>query len=96
MSNITIKVNDIEVGGNTRQSLLEQLEQAGFQPEYQCRNGVCGACRCKLVDGEVEQLDAMAFLRRGEVLACRSTPKGNVSIDFEYQLPLQLKKVANE
>jgi ferredoxin len=86
MSRLTIKVNGQEVHGNSRESLLTQLENAGIQPEYQCRNGMCGACRCKLKSGAVDQQDAMAFVGSNEILACRSTPKANVDIEFDYQL----------
>ncbi len=86
MSRLTIKVNGQEVHGNSRESLLTQLENAGIQPEYQCRNGMCGACRCKLKSGAVDQQDAMAFVGSNEILTCRSTPKANVDIEFDYQL----------
>ena len=72
MSRIAITVNGQTLVGNTHQPLLEQLEQAGLQPEFQCRNGVCGACRCKLDKGNVAQEDAMAYLAAGEILTCRS------------------------
>ncbi|NUY55571.1 (2Fe-2S)-binding protein [Salinivibrio sp. MA351] len=95
MTRITIDVNGVEVGGNTHQNLLEQLENAGIQPEYQCRSGLCGACRCKLNQGSVTQHDAMAFVMPGEILACQSAPQTNVSIVFDYQ-PACIKKQVNE
>ncbi len=27
------------------------MEQAGLEPEYNCRDGHCGACRCTLDSG---------------------------------------------
>ncbi|WP_305837912.1 class I ribonucleotide reductase maintenance protein YfaE [Photobacterium leiognathi] len=87
MSQLTIKVNGVEVHGNNHEPLLKQLEQAGVQPEYQCRNGMCGACRCKLKQGAVDQQDALAFVAPNEILTCRSVPKSNVEIEFDYQLP---------
>lgn len=89
MSRVAIRVNGIEVHGNSREPLLDQLEKAGFQPEYQCRNGMCGACRCKLKSGAVDQHDSMAFIAPNEVLACCSIPKSNVDVEFEYQLQQQ-------
>ncbi|WP_419237400.1 class I ribonucleotide reductase maintenance protein YfaE [Photobacterium leiognathi subsp. mandapamensis] len=86
MSQLTIKVNGVEVHGNNHEPLLKQLEQAGVQPEYQCRNGMCGACRCKLKQGAVDQQDALAFIATNEILTCRSVPKSNVEIEFDYQL----------
>ncbi|KKA46046.1 MULTISPECIES: class I ribonucleotide reductase maintenance protein YfaE [Salinivibrio] len=95
MTRITIEVNGITVGGNTHQNLLEQLEDAGIQPEYQCRNGMCGACRCKLNQGSVTQGESMAFVMPGEILACQSAPQTDVSIAFDYQ-PADIKKQVNE
>ncbi|MCW8327355.1 class I ribonucleotide reductase maintenance protein YfaE [Photobacterium sp. SDRW27] len=91
MSRVTIKVNGVEVHGNSREPLLNQLEQAGFQPEYQCRNGMCGACRCKLKAGAIAQSDAMAFVAPNEVLACCSVPKTHVEVEFDYQLAKALR-----
>lgn len=95
MSRITITVNGQSLVGNTHQPLLEQLEQAGMQPEFQCRNGVCGACRCRLDKGQVKQEDAMAYLAAGEILTCRSVPKDDVSLAFDYQFSFIAKKAAN-
>lgn len=86
MSPLTFKVNGQTVCGNSREPLLVQLEKAGFQPEYQCRNGMCGACRCKLKVGAVDQQDAMAFVGPNEILACCSVPKSHLELEFDYQL----------
>ena len=29
------------------------LEAAGVSIDYQCRSGICGTCRCKLLSGQV-------------------------------------------
>lgn len=86
MSRLTIKVNGLAVHGNSREPLLTQLEKAGLQPEFQCRNGMCGACRCRLNAGAVHQGDTIAFVAPNEVLACCSIPKNNIDIEFDYQL----------
>ncbi|STQ76446.1 class I ribonucleotide reductase maintenance protein YfaE [Grimontia hollisae] len=95
MSRIAITVNGHTLVGNTHQPLLEQLEQAGLQPEFQCRNGVCGACRCKLDKGRVSQTDTMAYLAAGEILTCSATPSEDVSLEFYYQVSFVAKKAAN-
>ncbi|HIF9500740.1 TPA: class I ribonucleotide reductase maintenance protein YfaE [Photobacterium damselae] len=96
MSSLTIKVNGIEVHGNSREPLLVQLEQAGLQPEYQCRNGMCGACRCKLKSGAVDQQDSMAFIGPNEILSCCSKPKNHIEIEFDYQLTIsRIQKIVD-
>lgn len=93
MSRLTITVNGQQVSGNNDEPLLVQLERAGLQPEYQCRNGMCGACRCKLIAGQVDQREAMAFVAPGEILACRSIPTSDLSLEFDYQVQLSQSAV---
>ena len=86
MSSLTITVNGVEVRGNSHEPLLDQLERIGLRPEYQCRSGLCGACRCKLSTGAVSQADSMAFIAPNEILTCCSTPKSDVVINFDYEV----------
>jgi ring-1,2-phenylacetyl-CoA epoxidase subunit PaaE len=55
---------------------------------YACKNGVCGTCRAKLVEGKVEMAQNFALERdevdRGYVLACQSHPASDqVVLDFD-------------
>jgi ring-1,2-phenylacetyl-CoA epoxidase subunit PaaE len=55
---------------------------------YACKNGVCGTCRAKLVQGRVEMAQNFALerdeLERGYVLACQSYPATDqVTLDFD-------------
>lgn len=68
-SNQTITWQDAE-------SLLEFAEANGLNPPYSCRQGVCGTCECKLLEGEVEyQTTPTATVADGSVLICISKPK---------------------
>lgn len=40
-------------------SLLDALLGAGMQPDFSCKEGVCGACETKVLSGEVEHLDSI-------------------------------------
>jgi len=58
--------------------LLDVLLDAGLAAHYSCRQGICGACACQLVAGEVEMahnevLEA-ADLADGYILACQAVP----------------------
>lgn len=65
------------------ETLLDALERTGHQVEYQCRSGYCGACRVKLLDGEVEYFsEPLAYVEDDHVLSCCCTPKSNIRIDF--------------
>ena len=58
--------------------MLDVLITAGLAAPYSCRQGICGACACQLVAGEVEMahnevLEA-ADLADGYILACQAVP----------------------
>jgi 3-ketosteroid 9alpha-monooxygenase subunit B len=68
--------------------MLDVLIDAELDPPYSCREGVCGACACQLVAGDVEmahnEVLEEADLADGYILACQSvavTPE--VSITYE-------------
>ncbi|WP_233079403.1 class I ribonucleotide reductase maintenance protein YfaE [Rheinheimera soli] len=70
--------------GSEQRTLLEALEAQKQQVNYQCREGYCGACRCKLLSGSVSYLnEPLAFVRKGEILPCCSIP----ITDIEIELP---------
>ena len=52
---------------------------------YECRSGICGQCKTKLVSGRVvmESQDALTASDRanGVVLACQARPVGDVVVD---------------
>ena len=68
---------------SSNESLLDGLLRTGHQIEYQCRNGYCGACRCKLVSGEVSYPTLpLAFIPAGEVLTCCGKPESTLVLDL--------------
>jgi uncharacterized protein len=57
-------------------SILECAEANDLNPPYSCRQGICGTCQCKLLEGEVEyQENPTAAIEAGSVLICISKPK---------------------
>ena len=57
------------------QTTLEYLESHGFVINYHCRDGTCGACRCRLNSGSVEYtLQPLAYIRQGDILTCCTRP----------------------
>jgi ferredoxin len=67
-----IKINQsMTIESDPTETLLEAMEHAGLAVEYQCRDGHCGACRCKLSAGNVEYTGfAMASTQQDEILPC--------------------------
>lgn len=83
----TIKINKIiSIESNPSNTLLETMEQAGLEPEYNCRDGHCGACRCTLLSGEVEYVGfAMAYIQGNEILPCICKAKTSLELaDVNY------------
>ncbi|MBY7942783.1 2Fe-2S iron-sulfur cluster binding domain-containing protein [Vibrio fluvialis] len=84
-----IKINKIvSIESNPSNTLLETMEQAGLDPEYNCRDGHCGACRCTLLSGEVEYVGfAMAYTESNEILPCICKAKTALELtDVNYRI----------
>ncbi len=57
-------------------SLLDFAEANDLNPPYSCRQGICGTCMCKIIEGEVEYVETpTAEIEAGAVLTCISKPK---------------------
>lgn len=56
--------------------MLDVMIDAGLAASYSCREGICGACACRLVSGEVEMAHNEVLededLADGYILACQS------------------------
>ena len=64
-------------------SLLVALESHRLTVEYQCREGYCGSCRCRLVSGQVDWLtEPLAFIQPDEILPCCCRAKGDIEIEM--------------
>ncbi|CAN7638249.1 flavin reductase family protein [Mesorhizobium sp. LjNodule214] len=67
-------------------TILDLAEAAGIPVETSCRMGVCGTCKVRLLDGEVDLNDmgGLSDMERqdGFILACCSTPRGDVTVDL--------------
>lgn len=64
-------------------TLLESLEQQNIDVHYHCREGFCGACRSKLISGEVEYLtDPLAFIDDDEILPCCCKALSDIEIEL--------------
>lgn len=83
---------DVEFSGagkvvktNGRMTLLELAEANDVAIDYACRAGSCGACKVKLLKGEVDAGDAAgldaADKQCGYVLSCVALPKGPCTLD---------------
>ncbi|APD90076.1 FeS-binding protein [Alteromonas mediterranea] len=70
----SVRIDVVDVGvihTPSDKTILSALEAAGVNIHYHCREGFCGACRTKLIEGEVEYTtDPLAFIDDDEILPC--------------------------
>jgi ferredoxin len=81
-----ISIDDHEdIHYNQQKSVLICLEENDIGVHYHCREGFCGACRTKLIAGQVEYTsDPLAYIDDDEFLPCCSIPTSNITIKVEY------------
>lgn len=80
---------EVELEGRTRElcwpqgaRLLDVLRAAGLNAPSSCGEGVCAACECRVVAGEVRMVDNRVLeaddLEQGYMLACQAVPVTDV------------------
>ncbi|WP_269519701.1 class I ribonucleotide reductase maintenance protein YfaE [Alteromonas sp. BMJM2] len=83
-SNEMLRIDIVDVGqinAPADKTLLSAIEAAGINIHYHCREGFCGACRTKLLEGEVEYTtDPLAFIDDDEILPCCCVAKQPLKI----------------
>lgn len=72
-----------EVPFTSEKTILEALENHTIDVHYQCRDGFCGACRCKISDASkiAYKVDPLAYIDDDEFLPCCSIPLSDIDID---------------
>jgi glycine betaine catabolism B len=75
----------IEGEGGTDLTVLEAAEECGVAIPFECRSGVCGQCKTKLLSGRVtmDATDALTKADRanGLILACQARPVTAIKVD---------------
>jgi len=66
-------------------TVLEAAEEIDVAIPFECRSGICGQCKCKLISGRVvmESQDALTASdkAKGLILACQARPTQNCEIE---------------
>ena len=77
-----LTIDNVEYPLDTQKTLLENIESQAIKIEFHCRDGHCGACRCKLLSGEVEYITyPMAYVRDNDILTCCSKSQHDIKIN---------------
>jgi len=74
-----------QVYNDTNGTLLQTLELNSVAPTSNCKSGFCGACRIKLLKGNVEYIDEpIGFTSEGEILPSLVKPKGDIEVEVTF------------
>jgi 3-ketosteroid 9alpha-monooxygenase subunit B len=76
---------DVTLDGQTRllpwppgSRMLDVLIDEGLDPPFSCREGICGACACRITGGEVDMVHNEVLepedVADGYILACQAVP----------------------
>lgn len=74
------------------ETVLAAALSAGIPYPHSCQAGRCGACKSRLLQGQVELLPHSRFALSAEeraaglVLACRSLPRSDLSITWQHEI----------
>jgi ring-1,2-phenylacetyl-CoA epoxidase subunit PaaE len=68
-------------------TILQAAIDAGLDPPYSCRSGICTTCRAKLLSGKVKMDEreglSDAEIENGYILTCQSHPLTD-DVEVEY------------
>ena len=81
VDNINGKTESLYVFGE--ESILTELEAHNVLINYSCRQGHCGSCILKLIEGDVLHQECLVPLSEGEILACQSKPTTDIKITIK-------------
>lgn len=83
-NNFMLSIGDIAREMSADNTLLEGIEAEGLPIIAACRSGVCGACKCQVLEGDTESSSHMALtpdeIEQGYVLACSTKLKSDVRL----------------
>ncbi len=87
MPSITIRPSNHVIGAHPGESILDAALREGFVIAYGCRNGACGTCKGKVLEGRVDygniQPQALqdADRKNGYALFCQARPLTDVVVE---------------
>ncbi|MGP1382351.1 MAG: 2Fe-2S iron-sulfur cluster-binding protein [Thainema sp.] len=81
------QTHTIQVADN--QKILDAAQDAGLDLPFSCSAGVCTTCAALVLEGEVEQPDAMGvgpeLQAKGYTLLCVAYPRSDIKLETEKE-----------
>jgi CDP-4-dehydro-6-deoxyglucose reductase len=87
MHNVTLQPSGHQFSVEPDESILTAALRQGFVLPYGCRNGACGSCKGRVLEGKVDygtyQVKALSEAEKaaGKALFCQAKPLGDVVIE---------------
>jgi CDP-4-dehydro-6-deoxyglucose reductase len=87
MPTITLRPSGLQFETEEGEAVLIAALRQGFVLPYGCKNGACGSCKSKILEGSVDygvyQRKALSDLEKsqGKVLLCQAKPLGDLVIE---------------
>lgn len=92
MTNVLIVPQNIELDVIAEDTILSVGLAHNLNLPHGCKNGKCGACKCKVVSGNIQLDDynnnvlTEEEISQGYTLLCKAHPLGNVVLDIPHIL----------
>jgi phenol hydroxylase P5 protein len=86
---VTVKPSGKVIMVDQGQTILEAALAAGVDWPYGCAHGMCGACKARLLVGEVDMGETSTFAlfederAEGFILTCSSRPTSDIEVTFD-------------
>lgn len=97
--NVCVRPDGHEFTVDDHETILDAALRHGLSLPYGCRGGVCGACKSRLITGEVDygmsQLPALnsADMAAGYALLCQARPLSDVTVELSDAESICIKKL---
>jgi 3-phenylpropionate/trans-cinnamate dioxygenase ferredoxin reductase subunit len=86
---VTAHINGEQIRVEPDETLLLAALRQGIEFPHSCRIGACGACKSRLVEGDVKSLTDITYtlssaeIEQGYILACQCLPQSDVEIEVD-------------
>lgn len=90
---IEIQPSGISFCADESETILDAALNSDIIIGHSCKNGSCGACKTKLISGEIEYVKQPALteneIAQGVILTCCSKPKTDITLNTTYHPELK-------
>ncbi len=82
---VSFALSNVRADVTSDTTVLEAAEASSIELAYECRSGICGQCKTRLIEGTVDMecQDALSAAEKkdGWILACQARPKSDLVVE---------------